>query len=89
MTERMDHLRAELQRQGLAALLVSKPPNTRYLCGATGTACELLVTGDDALLFSGFVDITQNAETNGYMVSINELMGFRPVEVSAEFVKRL
>jgi len=32
---------------------------------------------------------TQNAETNGYMVSINEQMGFRPVEVSAEFVKRL
>jgi hypothetical protein len=31
---------------------------------------------------------TQNAETNGYMVSINEQMGFRPVEVSAEFVKR-
>jgi GNAT superfamily N-acetyltransferase len=33
--------------------------------------------------------ITQNAETNDYMVSINERMGFRPVEVSAEFVKRL
>jgi GNAT superfamily N-acetyltransferase len=32
---------------------------------------------------------TQNAETNGYMVAINEQMGFRPVEVSAEFVKRL
>ena len=31
---------------------------------------------------------TQNAETNAYMVSINELMGFRPIEVSAEFVKR-
>ena len=33
--------------------------------------------------------ITQNAETNGYMVAINERMGFRPIEVSAEFVKRL
>ena len=32
---------------------------------------------------------TQNAETNDYMVSINEQMGFRPVEVSAEWVKRL
>ncbi len=32
---------------------------------------------------------TQNAETNDYMVSINEKLGFRPVEVSAEFVKRL
>jgi len=32
---------------------------------------------------------TQNAETNGYMVAINERMGFCPVEVSAEFVKRV
>ena len=32
---------------------------------------------------------TQNAETNDYMVSINERMGFEPVEVSAEFVKHL
>jgi GNAT superfamily N-acetyltransferase len=32
---------------------------------------------------------TQNAETNGYMVAINERMGFRPIEVAAEFVKRL
>lgn len=33
--------------------------------------------------------MTQNAETNNYMVSINERMGFRPIEVSAEYVKRL
>lgn len=32
---------------------------------------------------------TQNAETNGYMVSINETMGFAPVEVSAEFFRRM
>jgi GNAT superfamily N-acetyltransferase len=32
---------------------------------------------------------TQNAETNGYMVAINERMGFAPTEVSAEFVKHL
>ena len=32
---------------------------------------------------------TQNGETNGYMVSINERMGFEPVEVSTEFVKHL
>ncbi len=32
---------------------------------------------------------TQNAETNDFMVSINERMGFRPVEVAAEFVKYL
>jgi GNAT superfamily N-acetyltransferase len=32
---------------------------------------------------------TQNAETNKYMVAINERMGFRPIEVAAEFVKHL
>jgi len=32
---------------------------------------------------------TQNAETNDFMISINERLGFEPVEVSAEFVKRL
>mgnify|MGYP006201073141 CR=1 FL=1 len=32
---------------------------------------------------------TQNGETNSYMVSINETMGFVPVEVSAEFFKNL
>jgi GNAT superfamily N-acetyltransferase len=33
--------------------------------------------------------ITQNGETNEFMVAINQRMGFRPVEVAAEFVKRL
>ena len=32
---------------------------------------------------------TQNAETNSYMVAINERMGFAPVEVATEFVKYL
>jgi GNAT superfamily N-acetyltransferase len=32
--------------------------------------------------------VTQNAESNGYMVAINERMGFRPIEIRAEFVKR-
>ncbi len=32
--------------------------------------------------------VTQNAETNDWMVAINEQMGFEPVEASAEFVRR-
>ena len=32
---------------------------------------------------------TQNGETNDYMVTINERMGFAPIEVSAELVRRL
>ena len=31
---------------------------------------------------------TQNADTNEWMIAINELMGFHPVEVSAEFLRR-
>ncbi len=33
--------------------------------------------------------VTQNAETNDWMVSINEEMGFEPVEASVEMIKRL
>lgn len=33
--------------------------------------------------------VTENGETNSHIVSINERMGFRPIEVSAEFVTRL
>ncbi|MCD4534847.1 GNAT family N-acetyltransferase [Nocardioides sp. cx-169] len=32
---------------------------------------------------------TQNGETNDHMISINELLGFRPVEASVEFVRRV
>lgn len=31
---------------------------------------------------------TQNGETNGYMISINEQLGFAPVEASVELVRR-
>jgi GNAT superfamily N-acetyltransferase len=33
--------------------------------------------------------VTENGETNDAMVAINERMGFQPVEVTAQFVKRL
>jgi GNAT superfamily N-acetyltransferase len=33
--------------------------------------------------------VTQNAETNDWMVAINEEMGFEPVEASVEFIKRV
>jgi GNAT superfamily N-acetyltransferase len=35
------------------------------------------------------VVVTENGETNDFMVSINERMGFVPIEISAEFVKEL
>ena len=63
MADRIDRLREILRREGLDGLIVSKHPNTRWLCGATGSACELLVTLNDALLLNNFVDITENAES--------------------------
>ena len=33
--------------------------------------------------------VTQNAETNDYMVSINVLMGFEPIEASTEMFRKL
>lgn len=33
--------------------------------------------------------VTQNAESNDWMVAINELMGFEPVEASVELIKRV
>ena len=63
MGQRMERLREELRQAGLDGIFTAKPGNIRYLCGATGTACELLATLDDALLLSNWVDITQNAET--------------------------
>ena len=54
--------------------LATKAVNLRAVQAARGDV--LLVT-------------TQNGETNDYMVAINERMGFRPIEVDAEFVKYL
>lgn len=86
MTERIDRLREELRRAGIASLLVSKPASIRYLCGATGTACELLVTADEALLFSGFVDVTQNAETAQGVTHLQRTRG--PTDVAAAVATR-
>src|SRR3712207_4489361 len=63
MSERLERLRTRMAEASLDGLIVSKPANIHYLCGATGAACELLVTQTDALLLSNFVDVTENAET--------------------------
>jgi GNAT superfamily N-acetyltransferase len=62
------------QHRGHSLGLATKAANLRAVQAA----------GDDLTLV-----VTQNAETNDYMVAINERMGFVPVECSAEFVKRL
>jgi Xaa-Pro aminopeptidase len=49
---RVPKLRERLDPDGLDALLVSRLPNVRYLCGFTGSAGTLLVTRDRVALVS-------------------------------------
>ena len=51
---RLDRLRALLARDALDALLVTAPPNRRWLAGFTGSAGTLLVSADAALLATDF-----------------------------------
>jgi Xaa-Pro aminopeptidase len=51
-TGRVGALRGRLSDAGVAALLVTHPPNIRYLTGFAGSAGLVLVTGDDVHLVS-------------------------------------
>jgi len=48
MNVRINLLRETLGRRRLSSLLVTSPPNIRYLCGFTGSSGWLLVTGSRA-----------------------------------------
>jgi Xaa-Pro aminopeptidase len=50
--ERQDALRRRLAESGLDALLVSHPPNIRYLTGFTGSAAMLLVSAKRTVLLT-------------------------------------
>jgi Xaa-Pro aminopeptidase len=52
-------LAVQLDREGLGALLVTHPPNVRYLSGFTGSAGFLLVTTQHATLVTDFRYATQ------------------------------
>jgi Xaa-Pro aminopeptidase len=49
---RLGPLRSELEKQGLDAILISHLPNSRYLCGFTGSAGLLVVSGREAVFFT-------------------------------------
>jgi len=49
---RMNRLRSTLEEQDLDWLLVTHLPNVRYLCGFTGSAAALLVSGRGSILFT-------------------------------------
>ncbi|GIQ70700.1 aminopeptidase P family protein [Xylanibacillus composti] len=59
---RVQALRKQLDERGLAALWITSPTNRRYLTGFTGSSGYVLVTMDQALLFSDFRYRTQAPE---------------------------
>ena len=58
----MGALRRRLTRAGLPGLLVTHPPDVRYLCGFTGSSAALAVTRRTARLFTDGRYTTQAAE---------------------------
>ena len=74
MSGRLEALRAALQEQELDGLLVSAPENRRYLSGFTGSAGNLLITQQDAVLTTDFRYTEQAA---------NQAPDFRVVRISA------
>ena len=54
MTDRRARLRAALAEAGLDGILVTAPPNRRYLTGFSGSAGMVLVTNDRAALATDF-----------------------------------
>ena len=59
MTKRLNKLRSILKKKKLGAVLISQPPNIRYLCGFDGTFGYLLITPKDAILVTSFIYIEQ------------------------------
>jgi len=69
---RQAKLQKALEKNRLDGLLVTHLPNVRYLCGFTGSAAALLVTGDRSLLFTdGRYTEQARAEVQGARVFIS------------------
>jgi Xaa-Pro aminopeptidase len=57
---RLERVQAELAARDWDALLVHRPDEIRYLTGVRGTLVRLLITPDDAVLLSHFIDLEQS-----------------------------
>ncbi|SFJ31724.1 M24 family metallopeptidase [Thermoflavimicrobium dichotomicum] len=51
MEKRLKRLRAQMEQNGLEAILITRAPNRRYITGFTGSAGTVLVTANEAILF--------------------------------------
>jgi Xaa-Pro aminopeptidase len=61
-TDRIKRLQRSLATHKLDSFLVTHPPNVRYLCGFTGSASALLISGRKATFFTDGRYITQAKE---------------------------
>jgi Xaa-Pro aminopeptidase len=59
---RLEKLRSAMSAEGLEALLITNPVNRRYVSGFTGSAGFVVVTADQAWLFTDFRYMTQADE---------------------------
>lgn len=67
---RLDRLRTSLGQRGLDALIVSHPPNIRYLTGFTGTSALVVVGSREPVLYSDFRYTEQAAQEVGNLARV-------------------
>jgi Xaa-Pro aminopeptidase len=68
---RLHSLQEAVERRKLDGLLISHPPNLRYLCGFTGSAGALLVNSGDSVFFTdGRYTEQAHAEVRGAKIAI-------------------
>ena len=69
--QRLEALRGRLHTAGVDALVVSSPPNVRYLSGFTGSSGALLITANDAFLATDSRYAEQSAaEAPGFTIVV-------------------
>ncbi len=78
MNHRVAALRERMSQAGLDAMLIAKPENRRYLSGFTGTSANLILTEDQALLFTDFRYLEQAS---------SQCTGWTIVESGSSFVE--
>jgi len=83
---RLQSLQEAVERRKLDGLLISHPPNLRYLCGFTGSAGALLVNSDGSVFFTdGRYTEQAHAEVRGAKIAIGRKA---PLTAAAAWLSR-
>jgi len=86
LTQRFQELSTALTRLPVDYLLITHPPNIRYLCGFTGTAGALLVGGGDPIFFT---DGRYTEQAHEEVIGARVLIEKKPPSLAAaEWLKR-